>query len=128
MATPRRPQHPDCPVRLVDAGPHRSAALSANPRNGAAHHALGLLLVREKRMAEAMPELEAAARLVPENARYGYVYGVGLSGTGRPKQAIEVLDIPVPDVAPGTVFHCPPWKRCQRYCNGGVPDASTVTP
>jgi cytochrome c-type biogenesis protein CcmH/NrfG len=39
-----------------------------------------------------MTELEAAARLVPERARYGYVYAVGLSGTGRPKQAIEVLE------------------------------------
>jgi Tfp pilus assembly protein PilF len=67
-------------------------ALKEDPRSGAVHHALGLLLVRQKRMAEAMPELEAAARLVPENARYGYVYGVGLSGTGQPKQAIEVLE------------------------------------
>jgi cytochrome c-type biogenesis protein CcmH/NrfG len=43
-------------------------------------------------MAEAMPELEAAARLVPVSARYGYVYAVGLSGTGQPKQAIEALE------------------------------------
>jgi Tfp pilus assembly protein PilF len=67
-------------------------ALKQDPRSGAAHHALGLLLVRQKRMAEAMPELEVAARLVPENARYGYVYGVGVSGTGQPKQAIEILE------------------------------------
>jgi tetratricopeptide (TPR) repeat protein len=67
-------------------------ALERDPRSGAAHHALGLLLVRQKRMAAAMPELEVAARLVPENARYGYVYAVGLSGTGQPKQAIEALE------------------------------------
>jgi tetratricopeptide (TPR) repeat protein len=67
-------------------------ALEQDPRSGVAHHALGLLLVRQKRMAEAMTELEAAARLLPESARYGYVYAVGLSGTGRPKQAIEVLE------------------------------------
>ncbi len=57
----------------------------------AAHHALGLLLVRQKRMPEALAELEAAARLAPESARYGYVYAVGLNGTGRPKQAMEAL-------------------------------------
>src|SRR3989442_344720 len=56
-----------------------------------ARHALGLLLVRQKRMPEALTELEAAARLAPESARYGYVYAVALNGTGRPKQAIEAL-------------------------------------
>jgi tetratricopeptide (TPR) repeat protein len=68
------------------------AALEQDPRSAAAHHGLGLLLVRQKRMVEAMPELEAAARLAPESARYGYVYAVGLGGTGRPMQAIEVLE------------------------------------
>lgn len=67
-------------------------ALKQDPRSAAAHHALGLLLVRQKRMPEAMPELEAAARLAPESARYGYVYAVGLDGTGRRKQAIEALE------------------------------------
>jgi predicted CXXCH cytochrome family protein len=66
--------------------------LKQDPQSAAAHHALGLLLVRQKRMTEAMPELEAAARLAPESARYGYVYAVGLEGTGRRKQAIEVLE------------------------------------
>ncbi len=42
-------------------------------------------------MPEALTELEAAARLAPESARYGYVYAVGLSGTGQPKQAMETL-------------------------------------
>jgi Flp pilus assembly protein TadD len=36
-------------------------------------------------------ELEAAARLAPESARYGYVYAVALHGVGRAKQAREVL-------------------------------------
>jgi tetratricopeptide (TPR) repeat protein len=67
-------------------------ALKQDARSGAAHHALGLLLVRQKRMAEALPELEAAARLVPERARYGYGHAVALSETGQPKQAIEVLE------------------------------------
>ena len=42
-------------------------------------------------MPEALAELEAAARLAPESARYGYVYAVALSDGGRPKQATEVL-------------------------------------
>jgi Flp pilus assembly protein TadD len=40
---------------------------------------------------EAIAELEAAARLVPENARYGYVYAVALHDTGRPQQAQAAL-------------------------------------
>jgi Flp pilus assembly protein TadD len=67
-------------------------ALKEDPRSAAAHHGLGRLLVRQKRMTEAMPELEAAARLAPESARYGYVYAVGLGGMGEIKQAIEVLE------------------------------------
>ena len=67
------------------------AALEHDPRSAAAHHALGLLLARQQRGREALAELEAAARLAPENARYGYVYAVALHDTGRPSQAIEVL-------------------------------------
>jgi Flp pilus assembly protein TadD len=66
--------------------------LERDPGSAAAHHALGLLLVRQKRMPEAMQELGAAARLAPESARYRYVYAVGLDGTGRRKQAIETLE------------------------------------
>lgn len=59
----------------------------------AAHHALGLLLVRQKRLPEAMPSLAAAAaRLAPESARYAYVYAVGLEGAGRRREAIETLE------------------------------------
>jgi tetratricopeptide (TPR) repeat protein len=67
------------------------AALGHDARSAAARHALGLLLVRQKRTPEAVTELEAAARLAPESARYGYVYAVALHGTGRPKQAREEL-------------------------------------
>jgi predicted CXXCH cytochrome family protein len=66
-------------------------ALRRDTRSAPAHHALGLLLVRQQRPPEAVAELEAAARLAPESARYGYVYAVALHGVGRPKQAREVL-------------------------------------
>ena len=78
--------------RDAEGEPVLRAVLELEPRSAAAHHALGLLLVRQKRMAEAIPELEAGARLAPESARYAYVYAVGLDGTGRRKQAIEVLE------------------------------------
>jgi Flp pilus assembly protein TadD len=67
------------------------AALAQDRPSAAAHHALGLLLVRQKRLPEAIAELEAAARLAPESARYGYVYAVALYDTGRPQQAQAAL-------------------------------------
>ncbi|APV52574.1 hypothetical protein BWI17_20630 [Betaproteobacteria bacterium GR16-43] len=65
--------------------------LKANPASAPLQHALGLLLVREKRTAEALVLLGAAARRVPENARFAYVYGVALNDTGKPEEAIKVL-------------------------------------
>ena len=67
-------------------------ALERDPRSAPAHHALGLLLVRQRRVDEAMPELAAAARLAPDNARYGYVYAVALDGAGQRARAIAVLE------------------------------------
>jgi predicted CXXCH cytochrome family protein len=67
------------------------AALARDPRAAAAHHALGLLLIRQKRAPEAVAELEAAARLAPESARYGFVHAVALHDVGQPRQAREAL-------------------------------------
>ena len=67
-------------------------ALARDPRNATAHHALGLLLIRQKRLPEALSELADAARLGPENPRYGYVYAVALNDTGADVQAIQVLE------------------------------------
>jgi hypothetical protein len=36
------------------------------------------VLVRQEKTEQAVEELEAAARLMPENVRYTYVYAVGL--------------------------------------------------
>jgi Tfp pilus assembly protein PilF len=66
-------------------------AIKAAPGNGDVHHALGLSLVRQQRLEEAVAELELAARLSPEEARYVYVYAVALNSTGKPGQAILVL-------------------------------------
>ena len=66
--------------------------LAQEPRSAVAHHALGLLLVRQKRMPDALRELETAARLAPDSTRYAYVYAAGLDGTGRRRQAVAVLE------------------------------------
>jgi Flp pilus assembly protein TadD len=55
------------------------------------HHALGLSLVRQKRVAEALPELERAVTLAPQDARYAYVLGVALHDSGQRERASKVL-------------------------------------
>jgi predicted CXXCH cytochrome family protein len=67
-------------------------ALTMHPPNGDVHHALGLLLVRQKRMPEAVSELAKAAEQSPENARYAYVYGVALDSVGQRDRALAVLE------------------------------------
>ena len=54
-------------------------ALALDPPNAAAHHALGLWLIRQKRLPEALTALAEAARLSGDNPRYGYVYAVALN-------------------------------------------------
>jgi predicted CXXCH cytochrome family protein len=66
-------------------------ALTMHPPNGDVHHALGLLLVRQKRMPEAVSELATATEQSPENARYAYVYGVALDSIGQHDTARAVL-------------------------------------
>ncbi|MGO8738890.1 tetratricopeptide repeat protein [Rhodoblastus sp.] len=68
-----------------------SKALSDQPLSAPLAHALGLNLVRQKRLAEAMPRLEQAARLAPEDPHYAYVYAVALHDTGSPDKAVEIL-------------------------------------
>ena len=48
---------------------------------------------RQKKADEAIVELEAAARLMPENSRYIYVYAVALNSTGKADEAIAQLQI-----------------------------------
>jgi Flp pilus assembly protein TadD len=66
-------------------------ALARVPEDASVRHALGLLLVREKRLDEAVIELGKAADFDPSRPRFAYVYGVALDSTGRRAQAIRVL-------------------------------------
>ncbi len=67
--------------------------LAATGGAAALHHALGLSLVRSGAAGEALPELEAAARAQPSNARYDYVYGIALHSTGQPDRAIAWFEV-----------------------------------
>jgi tetratricopeptide (TPR) repeat protein len=61
------------------------------PRAADLHHALGLLLVRKGDKGAAITELAVAAKLAPDNARYGFVYAVGLHSAGKRDEALTVL-------------------------------------
>ena len=50
--------------------------LRVSPDSAVLHHALGLALVRMKRIDEALGEFRRATVLEPTNARFSYMYGV----------------------------------------------------
>ena len=68
------------------------AGLARVPDAAALHHALALVMVRQKRTAESLNELAEATRLDPANARFAYVYAVALNDAGDPKRALKVLE------------------------------------
>jgi Tfp pilus assembly protein PilF len=74
------------------AEPVLRAALDNAPRNPSLLHALGLVMVREKRVPESIEWLERAAHLGPENPRYGFVYAVALHSAGRTQEAVSGLE------------------------------------
>jgi Flp pilus assembly protein TadD len=66
--------------------------LAATPRDPGVHHALGLTLVRLKRLPEAVVELRRAAELAPDDPRFAYVYGMALDAAGDAKGAARTLE------------------------------------
>jgi Flp pilus assembly protein TadD len=66
-------------------------SIAVAPDNGAAHHALGLALVRQKNYPEALGQFAEAARLAPDDARFAYVYGVALKSLGKREESRKVL-------------------------------------
>jgi predicted CXXCH cytochrome family protein len=67
------------------------AGLRADAYSAELHEALGLALVRQKRIREAVNELAHAAQLQPANPRYSYVHAIALSEIGDVRGAINVL-------------------------------------
>ena len=80
-------------VRGNDAAGERvlRAALEVVPDQPDLRHALGLALVRLDRNDEALVEFASAARGLPDNPRYAYVYAAALHDAGRVSEAREVL-------------------------------------
>jgi Flp pilus assembly protein TadD len=66
-------------------------AIATAPGDAGLHHALGLSLIRLKRLDQALVELHLAADLAGDSARYAYVYGVALHSAGRQQDAIGYL-------------------------------------
>ena len=67
-------------------------ALEAAPQDAGLHHALGLLLTRERRHTEALDHFGQAAEREPGWARYAYVFAVALQSAGRLDRSLEVLE------------------------------------
>jgi len=61
------------------------------PKNAEIKHALGLYFVRQKQLSKALELLEEAARLRPDNIRFGYVYAVALFDSGEQENAVRRL-------------------------------------
>lgn len=66
-------------------------ALGIDPSSAEAWHALGLSLVRQKHLDEALVMLRRAAALRPENSRFAYVYAIALADGGKLDQAVAAL-------------------------------------
>ena len=67
-------------------------AVEREPDSAMARHALGLSLIRQRRLEAALEQLRRASELEPTSARYGYVYAVALQSAGRPQEASRVAD------------------------------------
>jgi Flp pilus assembly protein TadD len=78
--------------RDSDAEAILRAGVNALPNDATLHHALGLSLVRSKQLSAALPELEHAASLAPDQPHFAYVYGVALHSAKRDRDATAVLE------------------------------------
>jgi len=65
--------------------------LAREPEHAAAKHALGLSLLRQRRLVEALPALRHASELDKGNPRFAFVYGAALDSAGQSRDAMRVL-------------------------------------
>lgn len=78
--------------REVDCERALREGLARVPGSADLMHALGLCLVRQQRLDDAIQQLGGAVRAAPEQARFAYVHAVALESMGRMEQAIAALD------------------------------------
>jgi predicted CXXCH cytochrome family protein len=67
-------------------------AVELAPGESSVQHTMGLLKIRQGSLNDALPYLREATVLEPMNARYSYVYAVGLWETGSKRQAVAELE------------------------------------
>jgi len=67
------------------------ATIARSPQDAGLHHALGLLLTRLKRPADALDAFRRASELAPDRVRYAYVYAVALYSAGQRETAMTAL-------------------------------------
>ncbi|WOX05154.1 tetratricopeptide repeat protein [Microbulbifer pacificus] len=67
-------------------------ALAAVNDKTPVEHSLGLSLVRQKKMSEALEYLRAAAHSTTAPSHYVYVYAIGLNSLGKSNEAIKELE------------------------------------
>ncbi|MCA8965179.1 MAG: tetratricopeptide repeat protein [Planctomycetes bacterium] len=79
-----RGQDAECERTLRDG-------IAVAPQNGELQHALGLCLIRSKRLPEAIVALGTAATAAPDHPRYAYVHAIALQTAGRLDEAIAAL-------------------------------------
>ena len=77
--------------RETDAESILRKGLTILPEQPSLHHALGLSLVRQQRLAEALPELKLAAVSPEATARFALVYAVALNSQGKLQESVDFL-------------------------------------
>ncbi len=100
-ALTREPTYQPARMNLADLARQRGDEVSAqtllrtvvkqDPNNAAAHHALGLSLVRAKQYQLALVEFAEAVRLDPADARYALVLAMATHDLGDPPASIKQL-------------------------------------
>lgn len=66
------------------------SAIAAEPQSAAAHHALGLSLIRQRQYPQALEAIALSSRLAPENPHYAYVHAVALRSLAQPAESARV--------------------------------------
>lgn len=67
-------------------------AVEKNSNNAPVQHALGLALIRQNRLVEAIDALAEAASLAPDHPHFSFVHAVALNSADRYPEAIQILN------------------------------------